>query len=71
MNAIYNEQTKLAANNLDRLSTAFVAVGVLGKSFDITPASGLIASILNVTIWLCFAGALHIAARYVLRRLKP
>ncbi|WP_420962729.1 hypothetical protein [Brucella sp. IR073] len=34
MNAIYNEQIKLAANNLDRLSTAFVAVGVLGNSFD-------------------------------------
>jgi hypothetical protein len=71
MSVIYNERTKLAANNLDRLSTAFIVVGVLGNSFDFTLESGLITSVLNVTGWLFLAGLLHLIARGVLGRLKP
>ncbi|GGA97435.1 hypothetical protein GCM10011491_27130 [Brucella endophytica] len=71
MNTIYNEQTKLSANNLDRLSTAVIAVGVLGETFDLTPGRGLMVSVLTVTAWLSLASGLHLIARPVLGRMKP
>jgi hypothetical protein len=38
MTLIHNERTKLAANALDRISTAFVAVGAVGQALSLTPA---------------------------------
>lgn len=52
MSLIYNERMKLAANNLDRLSTALVVVGVLGKTFDFTPGAGLFVPMLSVAAWI-------------------
>ncbi|EEQ93235.1 hypothetical protein F9K88_14965 [Brucella intermedia] len=71
MSLIHNERTKLLANNLDRLSTAFLAVGVLGNTFNFTPGSGLVVSFLGVTAWILPAIVLHLMARRVLGRLKP
>ncbi|HHV66948.1 hypothetical protein CN878_20805 [Ochrobactrum sp. 695/2009] len=71
MSLIHNERTKLLANNLDRLSTAFLAVGVLGNTFSFTPGSGLVVFFLGVTAWILPAIGLHLAARRVLGRLRP
>ncbi len=71
MSLIHNERTKLLANNLDRLSTAFLAVGVLGNTFNFTPGGGLVVSFLGVTAWILPAIVLHLMARRVLGRLKP
>ncbi|WP_188820613.1 hypothetical protein [Brucella endophytica] len=66
-----NERSKLLANNLDRLSTAFIVVGVLGNTFDFAPGEGLARSLFSAAAWILFAVGLHIAARQVLRNLKP
>ncbi len=71
MSLIYNERIKLLANNLDRLSTAFLAVGVLGKTFNFTPEGGLLVSVLVLGSWIFAAIGLHLAARRILGRLKP
>ncbi|PYE86382.1 hypothetical protein C7477_1268 [Phyllobacterium leguminum] len=71
MTQIHNERIELMAGNLDRLSTAFVAVGVLGKTFDFTPGQGLFVSALVIIAWIFAAMGLHLAARYILGRLKP
>jgi hypothetical protein len=41
MSLIHNERTKLLANALDRVSTAFIAVGVLGQALSLPPAGDL------------------------------
>lgn len=71
MSLVHNERTKLLANNLDRLSTAFLAVGVLGKTFNFTPGSGLFVSVLVLASWILAAVVLHLIARRVLGRLQP
>jgi len=71
MTLIHNERIKLLASNIDRLSTAFVVVGVLGKTFNFTPGSGLFASALVVASWILPAIGLHLTARRILGRLKP
>jgi hypothetical protein len=71
---IENEHTKLAANALDRASTACLAIGIFA------PVAGVIQSdalrfTLGLTIalagWFAAAIMLHIGARLVLRVLKP
>ncbi len=72
MNLVDNEQTKLLAGALDRVSTVCVTVGIA------TPLSGLLGSAngLSVSlvaacyIWLMAAVALHLVARRVLGRLE-
>ncbi|MEH3109464.1 MAG: hypothetical protein PGN22_05090 [Agrobacterium cavarae] len=71
MSLIHNERTKLAANALDRLSTAFLAVGVIGKTINSVPDATDWVSYLGVVTWTIGAIALHFLARHVLGRLKP
>lgn len=70
MSLIHNERTKLLANNFDRLSTTFIAVGVLGNSFDFSVGYGAFSSALNIIIWIFSAIGLHCMARRVMGRLK-
>ncbi len=71
MNLVHNERVKLLAANLDRLSTACLVVGVLGKTLDFAPGTGLFLSLLVVFSWILSAIALHMVARRVLGRLEP
>ncbi len=71
MNLVHNERVKLLAANLDRLSTACLVVGVLGKTFDFAPGMGLFLSFLGAVAWILLAIGLHLAARRVLGRLEP
>lgn len=66
---VHNERTKLAANALDRLSTAFVVVGVLGKTLSFTPGSDMWFSLVSTIGWLFGAAVLHFIARSLLGRL--
>ncbi|MBB2970611.1 hypothetical protein [Mesorhizobium sp. RMAD-H1] len=71
MSLTHNERIKLPAGNLERLSTAFIAVGVLGKTFDFTPGNGLFVSALALISWILAGTGMHIALRHILGRLKP
>ena len=68
---IHNERTKLLANALDRASTAFFAVGVLGQVFALVPSETAWLRILSIVIWLLAGIGLHLAARRVLGALRP
>jgi hypothetical protein len=70
MTLIHNERTKLAANALDRVSTAFVAVGAVGQALSLTPASATFWNLVSGACWLLAAFALHLIAQRVLGRLK-
>ena len=74
---IWNERLKLLANALDRMSTACLAVGVLG------PTIGALYGTATVNIgphglflfgghvlWLCAAAVLHLMAQRALGRLR-
>lgn len=78
MSIIENEQTKLLANALDRASTACFTVGIA------TPTAGYLYGVVNFGNqfgswqlfaaflgWFILALALHLAARRVLKDLKP
>jgi hypothetical protein len=75
MSLVHNEQTKLAANAIDRASTACLAVGVFGPlaatlyDFGGTAGHGTILAVGSL-FWLAAAGLLHIMAHRVLRRLR-
>lgn len=69
MSLIHNERTKLRANALDRLSTAFLAVGAVGKAFDFAPTN-TISQAMGLAGWIVGAIALHIMANRTLGRLK-
>lgn len=71
MDPIHNEQTKLTATAVDRLSTAFVVVGVLGQVFALVPSQDHWSRLASIAGWLLAAVALHLAARRVLRSLRP
>jgi hypothetical protein len=70
---IDNERTKLAANALDRASTACLAVGILAplvalfQSLASPPLAGVAVSFAG---WLAAAIMLHFAARRMLGGLK-
>lgn len=68
---VHNERTKLAANALDRLSTAFVVVGVLGRTLNYSPGAEMWIGLFGVATWIFAAAGLHWAARQMLGRLKP
>ena len=68
---VHNERVKLLANALDRMSTGFVVVGVLGKALDLTPGNQLWVSLLSPAGWILAALVLHFMARRVLGRLRP
>lgn len=69
MSLIHNERTKLLANALDRASTAFFAIGVLGQAFSLSPLPAL--GILSMAVWFLAGVALHLGARRILGGLKP
>jgi len=65
MSLVHNERVKLLANSLDRLSTACVAVGVLGKSLNLAAGTTLV-SFISVVVWLFAALVLHSSGRKIL-----
>jgi hypothetical protein len=71
--AIDNERTKLAANALDRASTACLAVGILAPFSALlqeqTPIPFL-GALVSFAGWLAAAIVLHFAARRALGGLK-
>lgn len=71
MTLVHNERTKLAANALDRLSTAFVVVGVLGKTLSFAPGADMWLSFISTIGWIFGAAVLHFIARKLLGRLVP
>ena len=76
MNLIENERTKLSATAINNLALAFAVAGfvapLVASSFG--SSSAPVASAVTVAVsvtWLVAAAALHIAARWLLRRLRP
>lgn len=67
---VSNERRKLAASALDRLSTAFLAVGVLGQLLSITPATATFRGIIVFAGWVFGAFILHLIAQRILGGLK-
>ena len=67
---VSNERRKLLANALDRLSTAFLAIGVVGQVLSLTPSSATIINIGVMGGWISGAIILHLIARRVLGGLK-
>ena len=70
LDIVSNERRKLMANALDRLSTAFIALGVVGPALSLTPASASVFSIVVMTGWILGAVILHLIARRVLGGLR-
>ncbi|WP_253204007.1 hypothetical protein PCC82_09605 [Agrobacterium deltaense] len=70
MDIVSNERRKLLANALDRLSTAFIALGVVGQALSLTPTSTSIFSVVVMTGWILGAVILHLIARRVLGGLR-
>ncbi|WJH40296.1 hypothetical protein N7E02_27580 [Aliirhizobium terrae] len=67
---INNERRKLLAGALDRLSTAFIAVGVLGQVLSLSPSSASLNSATIMLGWIFGAVILHWMAQRVLGGLK-
>jgi hypothetical protein len=70
MSLIHNERTKLTAGALDRASTAFFAVGVLGQAFSLVPSKEGLVSLISILVWFFAAICLHIVSRHVLGSLQ-
>lgn len=74
MSLIHNERTKLAANALDRASTACLTVGVFGPGAAALYGVGGPAArgwvVVGAVLWLAAAAMLHFMARLTLGRLK-
>lgn len=76
MSLVHNERTKLTANFLNALSSGVIIAGfvapliAVGVGFQPAPAAAwkLVASSLA---WFSAGVALHLAARWVLKRLQP
>jgi hypothetical protein len=71
---IENEHTKLAANALDRASTACLAIGIFAPVAAVLQSDALRLSAglaLSLAGWFVAAIVLHISARYMLKGLKP
>jgi hypothetical protein len=71
MSLIHNERIKLRANAFDRLSTACLAVGVLGQVLSLNPAAALLSKVFSMACWILFAIALHWWAYRTLGKLEP
>jgi hypothetical protein len=67
---VNNERRKLLAGALDRLSTAFIAIGVLGQVLSLSPASAEMVTLAVMTSWILGAVILHFIAQRVLGGLK-
>lgn len=75
MSLIYNEQTKLTAGTVDRISTACFAIGVVAPitaaAFGVPGYAPGLAVVGFSLGWLFVGTCLHLVARGFLRRLKP
>lgn len=74
MSVVRNEQTKLLAANLDRLSSAFAIIGVvtpvIASSYEFPTAPPMTSKTFAFSmIWFGTAFGLHLLSRYLLRRL--
>jgi hypothetical protein len=71
---IENEQTKLLASALDRISTGLIVVGVLSPyaavMFGTTIAATHDELLLSTLSWFAAGVVVHIRARWVLQRLQ-
>ncbi|MGI2031749.1 hypothetical protein ACRQ1B_05080 [Rhizobium panacihumi] len=67
---VVNERRKLLAGALDRVSTAFIVVGVLGQALSLNPASASFAAAIVMLGWISGAVILHLVAQRVLGGLK-
>ncbi|TCL93852.1 hypothetical protein C8J38_102279 [Rhizobium sp. PP-WC-2G-219] len=65
-----NERRKLAAGALDGLSTAFLAVGVLGQVLSLKPESTTMSGLAVFGGWILGAALLHWAGHRILGGLK-
>jgi len=78
MSLVHNERTKLTAAYLNTAASAFFAAGVVaplaGAFFGWTGSGSPVSTltiVFGLTIFLGVSVGLHLAARYVLRGLKP
>ena len=67
---VSNERRKLLAAGLDRVSTAFIVVGVLGQALSLNPSSASVAAAIVMAGWISGAIILHLIAQRVLGGLK-
>ena len=67
---VNNERRKLVANALDRLSTAFVVVGVLGQILSLSPAIANASAFVVMAGWIVGAVLSHYSAQRVLGGMK-
>jgi hypothetical protein len=71
---IENEHTKLAANALDRASTACLAIGIFAPVAGVVQSDALrftAGLTLSLAGWFAAGIVLHLSARYILKGLKP
>ncbi|WP_407518754.1 hypothetical protein [Methylobacterium oryzisoli] len=78
MSLIHNEQTKLTAGYLNAGASAFLAAGVVAPIaaavFGVTGPGGPVPTltiVIGVSMFLVGSILLHLAARYLLRSLRP
>lgn len=77
MSLIHNERTKLTANALNTAATSSFAIGVLAPvaaafyNIGATNRVPLFVLVIGTAVWLMCAGVLHLAARHVLKGLRP
>ena len=77
MDPVRQERTKLTANALNTAATSSFTIGVLAPTaaafYNVGAADRVPVFVLAIGagVWLCCAVALHLAARYVLRGLRP
>ncbi len=73
MSLVHNERVKLRAAALDRLSTAFVALGCIAPWVTLGPDVSdlrLLGLVLSSTAWMLSAWMTHLAALRHLRNLR-
>jgi hypothetical protein len=75
---VHNERTKLTANYLNTAATGFLGAGVVAPLaaavFGLTGPGSPVSTLtlaFGILIFFAVSIGLHIAARYVLKRLKP
>lgn len=78
MSLVHNERTKLTSSYLNTASGAFFAAGVVAPLaavvFGVTGSSSPVSAltvVFGITTFFLASVTLHLAARYVLKGLKP
>ncbi len=65
-----NEKRKLLAGALDRLSTAFIVVGVIGPILSLDPSAADMNALVTIAGWISGATILHLMAQRTIGGLK-